>query len=149
MNQKSSVARIAQQQATVPILQQRLPMINVPVGLDVAVLERIREAEVRGLRWRIAMSFAGFLVSISTIILSWGALWSELAGSSFLSLIRLGFSDSDIVFANLGSSINGLLESFPVMPALLGLVTLFCLVAVVGLLQTLHKVRHTSKLHLA
>jgi len=132
-----------------PKLEQFLPTIAVPPTLCGAVLSRIRHAEIRGLYWRISFSFIGLIASIGMIALSWSALWSELVGSSFIDLLRLAFSDSDIVFANLGSSINGLLESFPVLPVLLSLILLFCLLASVAFLLTLLKVRRVPSPHFA
>ncbi|MFZ2804396.1 MAG: hypothetical protein WA001_04180 [Patescibacteria group bacterium] len=123
--------------------------IEPPTGLAEIVVTRVRQAEIRALHWRIAASFTGLLASVGTIILSWNGLWAELAGSSFINLIHLAFTDSDVMFANFGSSLNGLLESFPVMPVLLGLMTLFCLIASIGFLQALRRVRHSTALHLA
>jgi hypothetical protein len=147
MNQKSFQDRIPAQEAAMPILQQVLPAIEVPVGLNDVVLGRIREAEIRGLYWRILLSFVGLMMSVATIILSWSAVWSEVVGSSFFGLIKMAFTDSDIFFANLGAGVSGLLESFPVLPVLLLLIALFCLIAVLGFSQTLYKVRRTPSPH--
>lgn len=129
------------QEMTLSSLLKQLS-VETPVGLAESVLMHVREAEIRALHVRIVLSFIGLLASVGAIIFSWSSLLAELAGSSFFNFVRLGFTDGDVLFANIGSIANGMLESFPVLTVLLGLVMLFCLIAFIALLQSLRKITH-------
>ena len=120
-------------------LMSHLSEPQVPQGLLSRILQAIDNARIRRLRFGLVSLSGAALTSIGLIVWSRAALLTEVGTSSFGEFVRLALTDPDIVFQNLGSYLNGLLENLPLESLLLGLTAVFMLGAVIRISQALYQ----------
>ena len=108
-----------------PLSFAQIPDPLPPTELLPRILTRVEELQLR--RWYIRL--AALLTVTGTmatyLVLRWTIISQELQASSFLQLLRVAFSDPDVVFANTTDFMLGLLESLPVAPVFFALLGVF------------------------
>ncbi|MBU1907519.1 hypothetical protein KKF59_00095 [Patescibacteria group bacterium] len=109
---------------------KHLPPLEPPPDLLQKVLARIHTVRMRRLYAQLSAAAAGTILSLSYIAFSWSAFASQIQESSFLAMLKLLWSDPDIVFSNLTNIVLGLLESIPLDSVILALIVCFFGIAI-------------------
>ncbi len=97
---------------------------EVPIGLEDRILARVRTAVRRGLIIRLASALAGCTAGLAYLALESRALLAAIQQSAAVGILRLAFSDPDIVLGNLQDAALGLVENIP-----FGAIAFFCALA--------------------
>ncbi len=91
---------------------------------------------------KLILVMAGFFICLAYAAANASAIWAELQTSSFFSMLRLSFSDSDVLFKHSRDLFFALLESFPLISVILAL-TCACFLIGAGMLT--NTLRYTRR----
>ncbi len=93
------------------------------------IIKRInREEELVIFKRRLILESFGFFITFPAFIFLGWRLLADLADSGLMQFLSLLFSDFNIIIANLGDYVLGLLESAPALSLSLALVAMLALV---------------------
>ncbi len=114
---------------------------DAPAHLQANISAQIQRATIHRIRLEAGIASLATLALAGYVTFFWSDVWLEIQESSFFQLIRLGFSDPDIVFANFQETAWSLIETVPIQSLVLGLGLVLCLTFVIGFLLRLREVR--------
>lgn len=123
-------------------LQAELRQPAAPPELQAKVITAIKRSLMRQIWIELGLSLVTLIAFMSYLSLIWASLQTELQESPLIPLMRLAWSDPDIIFANLGSSLNGVIESIPLSELLLSLLFLLLVTCTIGFFLRLREARN-------
>jgi len=123
-------------------LLSQLPAPEIPVGLEDRILARVRREGLRGLYARLTFSAAGCAAGFAYLAFEGRNVLAAIRQSAASDILRLAFTDPDIVFGNLQDSFLGLIESFPFGAVALGAGLTFSAICVIEFALALRHPKH-------
>jgi hypothetical protein len=125
MRPKSLITRINYMTQNIHKLFKNLNNIEPSRGLEGRILQAISAEEKKSIRVKIMLIYAGFASSIILLLYAVFSFEQAFLQSEFWSLLSLSISDAGTVMKYGGDYIFSLLETFPVILAVIFLVPLF------------------------
>lgn len=125
-----------------PKLLSLLPSPETPAGLEDRIIARIRRASLRGLYARLTFSVAGCAAGIAYLAFESRNLVMAIQQSAAFGILRLAYTDSDIVFANLQDMLLGLVENIPFGAIALGAGLVFSVICAVEFALAVRHAKH-------
>ncbi len=120
----------------------QLPAPEIPDGLEDRILARVRRASMRGLYARLTLSVAGCAAGLAYAAVAGRTILAAIQQSAAVGLLRLAFTDPDIVFGNLQDSFLGLVENIPFGTIALGAGVVFSAICAVEFALALRHAKH-------
>lgn len=127
-------------------LQTELRKPDAPTQLQAQIFAAIKRSLLRQIWIELSLTLITLAAFVGYLSLVWTSLQNELQESSLVPLLRLAWSDPDIIFSNLGSSLSGFIESIPVSELFLGLLFLLLITCAIGFALRLREARNEFSL---
>lgn len=90
-----------------------LPGPEAPVGLEGRILDKVRRAKRQGIIARLALSLAACAAGLAYMVVQVQGILGAIRQSALYGMLRLVWSDPDIVFGNFQDAAFGLVENIP------------------------------------
>jgi hypothetical protein len=108
-------------------LLKNIKGMEPPVDLKVKIFNAIQSEREKAIKKKLVLSYVGIFASVAAFVYSIIIFGNVILQSEFWSLLTLATTDAQLVLSDLSAYLLSLLETFPVMSAVIILIPIFTL----------------------